>query len=121
MSDEPITAQGEALRLWPDIGIPLLWGWRGHSHCSIDGRPIRARVWERLLERGDLLIHFNDSDPTKRPRRRLYLSPQGRERRDILAAKGAFTPPHTPECNSSYGPLERCDCNPDNMDPPPSA
>ena len=77
---DPITTQGEALRLWPDEGVALLWGWRGASHCSIDHRTVYARVWERLLDRGDLLLHEDRSDPNRAPTRTLYLSPQGRKR-----------------------------------------
>ena len=84
MSDT-ITSQQEALRVWPDEGVPLLRQWRGQYACVIGYRIVIARVWERLLDRGDLTLH-ESSDPNAIPYKMLYLSPQGRER--ARAARG---------------------------------
>ena len=93
MSDQPITSQGEALRLWPDEGASMLEGWRGSFSVMIDLRTVYARVWERLLDRGDLHMIEDRSDPKRRPTKKLILSRQGRERARVLAARGGFTVP----------------------------
>ena len=59
IDDTPITRQLDAL--WaiaaePHGEIALHMGWRGMQWCMAGRRPLRMRVWERLLERGDVEI-----------------------------------------------------------------
>ncbi len=76
----PITRQLDALRAIADLGgeIALHYGWRGMQWCSADERPIRMRVWERLLDRGDLEVLEPWGTPPSV--KGLRITPQGMDR-----------------------------------------
>ena len=87
MDDTPITRQLEALQAWPVEGETLHMGLRGMAWVMVGRRLVQTRVWDRLLDRGDLAITENTTGPPGL--KTLTVTDQGRQR---LIGAGLETP-----------------------------